>query len=98
MSKDSQEMPQSRSTYLPRYQKTMTDEKQKRTKQCHILKHRRTNREDLQLRNCLGTVSRKTIGVGLKLVLLARNLTLKSDAVPNYKYMFSPIRSHPPHL
>ena len=29
-------------------------------------------------------------GGGLELVLLARNLALKLNAVPNYKYMFGP--------
>ena len=35
---------------------------------------------------------------GLKLVLFMQNLTLNSDADPNYKYMFGPHRRHLPHL
>ena len=38
------------------------------------------------------------MGVGLKLVLLMRNLAPNFDAVPNYKYMFGPRRGPPPHL
>ena len=30
--------------------------------------------------------------------LIAQNLTLDSDAVPNYKYMFGPHRDPPTHL
>ena len=36
------------------------------------------------------------VGEG-KSVLFARNLTLNSDATPNYKYMFGPHRGPPPH-
>ena len=32
------------------------------------------------------------MGVGLKPVLFARNLTINSDVAPNYKYMFGPHR------
>ena len=52
--------------------------------------------KELQQRNHLETFSRKTGcvcvgggGGGFKQVLLARNLALNSDAVPNYKYICS---------
>ena len=32
------------------------------------------------------------MGEGLKPVSLVRNFTFNSDAVPNYKYMFDPLR------
>ena len=47
-----------------------------------------THKAELQQRNCLETVSRNIFG--LESVLLARNLTLNSDAAANYKYMFGP--------
>ena len=51
---------------------------------------------DMQQRNHLGTVSRKTSGEGfkleweLKLVLLDLNFAINFDAAPNYKYVFDP--------
>ena len=41
------------------------------------------------VRVCVG---RGAGGMGITLVLLAGNLTLNSDAAPNYKYMFGPNR------
>ena len=52
------------------------------TKQTPQAKHRRTNKEELQQRNHLGTVSRKFVG-SFKPVLLAQNRTLNSDVNPN---------------
>ena len=57
---------------------------------------RRTNREELQQKNRIGTVSRKNIvgrvgRGGVKPVFLARNLTFTSD--PYYKYMSGPHRA-----
>ena len=61
----------------------------------HVWNHRRTNKEELQQRNHLGTVSRKStrgglktgVVVGLKPVLLMWNLTFNSDAAPDYIYL-----------
>ena len=55
--------------------------------------------EEFQHKNCLGTVSRKLLGMGvLKPVLYARNHALKSDGVQIYKYMFRPHMGPLPHL
>ena len=51
-----------------------------------------TNKDEVKQRDHLGMDSRKTIR-GLKQVLFVRNLTLNSDAAPNYKiYRFGPSR------
>ena len=59
---------------------------------CDIWNHRRTDKGELRRKNRLGKVSRKTTagggGVGLKPALFAWNLTLNSNAVLNYKYLF----------
>ena len=55
------------------------------------ISNRRTTLEDKK--NYLGAWGR-----GLKPFLLARKLTLYSDAAPNYKYMFGPYRGPLPHL
>ena len=75
------------------------DEEQIKTTQTPCMKPKTTHKEikeELQQRNCLRTVRRKTAGevggMGLKLVLLAGNIILNSAAAPNYKYMFSPHR------
>ena len=73
------------------------DEEQIRTTQTPHMNHRRTKKEKLQRKNHLGTISRKTT-VGLKPVLLARKLTLNSDAALNYKKMFGPRRGPLSHL
>ena len=66
------------------------------------------NKEELQQRNRLGTVSKKTtrggageVGggrSGLKQILLARSLTLNSEAAPDYIYMFGPHMGPRPYL
>ena len=55
----------------------------------HIWNQRHINKEELQQRNRLGTISRKTTGE-LKPALFARNLTLNSHAAANYKYRIRP--------
>ena len=54
-----------------------------------VMNKKCTNKKELQQRNLLGTINRKTTW-GFKLVLLARNLALKSRTAPNYKYLIGP--------
>ena len=89
MSEDTQKMPQSRSTVLLRRQRKERCGTKKRQNEHYTWNHWRTNKEELQQRNCLGTVIGKLLGMReLKLVLLARNLTLNSDTAPLYKYIY----------
>ena len=62
----------------------------------HVKPH--THKEEQQQIKRLGTVSGKTTGGGLKPVLIARNLTINSNAAPYYKYMFGPDMGLLPHL
>ena len=71
----------------------MREDEQIMTKQTHKTIDAQTKT------NCLGIISRKItrggvdgVGMGLKLVLLARNLIFNYDDSPNYKYMFGPHR------
>ena len=84
----------------PRGTKRMRDDEQIRIPQRSHIKSQ-THKEELQQMNNMGMASRKTtcglvgvgvgvgvrVGWGLKILLLARNLALNSDAVPSYKYM-----------
>ena len=76
-----------REAHSSRGTKRRGDEKQVRTKQTPP----QTYKEELQQTNSLLTVSRKKnyLGRRLKPVLLARNPTLKSDAVPIHRYVRS---------
>ena len=84
--------------------KRRRDEKQWMAKQKSHMKHRQTNKEELQQRNRFGTFSRKTTVRGvrrvLKPVLFARTLTLNSDVTPNSKplrkYAYSNIKKISP--
>ena len=90
-------MPRSRSTALPRHQKKERWRTNNETKNAAYESTNATYKEELQQMNRLGTVCRKSTD-GLKQVILVLNLTLNSDAVPNYKYMFGAHRSPLPHL